>query len=453
MRISVPDPVAQLCRILTDADYEAFMVGGCVRDLAAGLVPNDYDITTNCLPEETMRIFTEKQFSVVPVGIKYGTVAVMVEGVAYEITTYRAEADYTDGRRPDEVHFLKNIEGDLARRDFTINAMAYDPVHHRLTDLFDGIGDMERKIVRAVGDPHARFAEDYLRMLRAVRYAVRFGFEIEPATLSAITAHAPMVARISKERIFAELYKMAGETGADFARGIALLKDTGILHHILPELDVMDQFDHTPATHPEGGVWEHTLAALRMNAEKNATVNLAILFHDIGKPATHSVEGARIRYTRHAEAGHEMIDAIARRLPMPGDLKDALQFAALHHMKFHDLLDMAPHKLIALIEHPQWPVLYTVAWCDAAARGTVDTARWRAIDERVASLREKYIEQRALAAIRAFVNGQLVMQVKNIPPGPQVGAYLEKITAWVLDESIDPADTEKITAYLRSLHL
>ena len=427
------------------------MVGGCVRDQVLGLTPNDYDITTDCLPSETMRLFSDKGFSVIPVGLKHGTVAVLAAGETYEITTYRSDAGYADGRHPDAVHFLKDLRGDLERRDFTMNAMAYDPVAHRLVDLFDGRADMERRVVRAVGDPDARLGEDHLRMLRAVRYAARFDYAIEPQTLAAIRSQAEKIDRISKERVLAELIKMAAETGETFARALVLLKESGLLAQILPEIDCMDQFDHDPESHPEGGVWDHTLATLRQNPDRDAVVNLAILFHDVGKPPTFAREGERIRYLCHHQVGHDMLVDIARRLKMSGELKAAVQFAALNHMKFHELLEMSNSKLVRLIEHPHWSVLYRVAWCDDASRGRVDPEHWRRIDQRVADLHRKYLADRQLAEIRKVVNGPWVMAVKGIPPGPQLGAYIDRTVEWIINESVDLTDKDKIEAFLREL--
>lgn len=451
MRLKVPEQVSLLCGVLIEVGYEAFMVGGCVRDQVLGLKPNDYDITTNCLPEETMRIFESKGFRVIPVGLKHGTVSVLVDDMTYEITTYRSEAGYSDGRHPDKVHFLKDLKGDLERRDFTINAMAYDPVHHTLVDLFGGVADIEKKIVRAVGVADTRFSEDYLRMLRAVRYAARFGYVIEEKTLAATKANAEKINRISKERVLAELYKMAAETGEKFASAIVLLKQTELLSQTLPEIDVMDRFDHDPDTHPEGGVWAHTVATLKQNKESDPVLNLAILFHDVGKPPTFSREDGRIRYLCHHQVGSDMIEGIAKRLKMSGDLKEAIQFATFNHMKFHEVMDISNNKLVRMIENPYWSILYWTAWCDDASRGLVDSERWRKIDERVKSLHEKYFEQKRLAEIRKVVSGRLVMDIKSIEPGPKLGEYIGKTVEWILNNSIDVGDINKIKDYIKGL--
>lgn len=452
-QLHIPQPVALICRTLRDAGYESYMVGGCVRDQLMGLCPRDYDITTNCHPEEILRIFKERQFNVIPVGLMYGTIAVHINNANYEITTYRAETHYEDGRHPQAVHFIADLKGDLSRRDLTINAIAYDPVNDHVVDLFGGRADIAHKIIRAVGDPDGRFGEDYLRLMRAIRYAARFGYSIEQSTGVAIKTHASQITRISSERILAELCKMAGETGDIFADGVVLLKEYGILKHILPEIDVMDGYAHSPDTHPEGGVWEHTVAALRQNNRNDVVVNLAILFHDVGKPSSFRQVEGKIRYYCHHQTGHDVLSTIAQRLKMSGQLKDALQFSTFHHMKFHALLEMSNHKLLQLIESPHWPVLYQVAWCDDAARGPVNVDRWRAIDERIARLHETFIAQHKLAAIRAVANGTFVMRVKNIPPGPKVGQYIEKTVAWALNNAVDAEEQEKMEAFLKDITL
>ncbi|MEI8012644.1 MAG: CCA tRNA nucleotidyltransferase [Candidatus Omnitrophota bacterium] len=452
MRLNVPAAVSLVCGMLLDAGHEAFMVGGCVRDQVLGLAPNDYDITTSCLPEETMRLFEANGFRVIPVGLKHGTVAVLVDDVPYEITTYRSESAYSDGRHPDEVHFLKDLKGDLERRDFTINAMAYDPVHHELVDYFAGMADVERRVIRAVGDPDKRFSEDYLRMLRAVRYAARFSYAMEIKTFEAVKANAGKVVRISKERVLSELVKMAGETGENFACALGLLKQGGLLTCILPEIDIMDAYAHDPDTHPEGGVWDHTLASLRQNRERDAVLNLAILFHDAGKPLTFSREDGRIHYLSHHQVGSDLLVDIARRLKMSRELKEALQFTAFHHMKFHEILDISNHKLMRLIESPYWATLYRAARCDDGSRGgLMDDGRWRKIDARVNSLRLKYIEQKKLEEIRRVVNGRYVMGIKKIGPEPNLGEYIRRTVEWILNDSININDTGKIEDFIKRL--
>ncbi|HNX90848.1 MAG TPA: hypothetical protein PKG81_03215, partial [Candidatus Omnitrophota bacterium] len=289
--------------------------------------------------------------------------------------------------------------------------------------------------------------------LRAVRYASRFGYAIDADTFDAIKANSDKINNISKERVLAELSKMAGETGASFASAMELLKTTGLLKAILPEIDVMDKFEHDPDTHPEGGVWEHTLATLRQNKEKDMMLNLAILFHDVGKPLTFSKEDGRIHYYSHHQVGSDMLTDIARRLKMSAELKGTIQFAAFNHMKFHEILDITTHKLMRLIEDPYWRVLYRVAWCDDASRGLVDSERWRRIDERVKLLHQKYIEQKKLEEIRKVVNGQFVMKIKNIPPGPKLGKYIDLTIEWILNESVDISDENKIKDFLNNLNI
>lgn len=450
--ISVPKQVILLCRALRENGQEAFMVGGCVRDHLLGLTPNDYDITTSCLPNMVVQIFESEGFKVIPVGLKHGTVSVLVDDVTYEITTYRHERGYSDGRHPDSVSFINDVRLDLERRDFTFNAFAYDPLTNNFVDCFNGAEDIRQGIVRAIGDPEKRFGEDYLRMLRAVRYAARFAYKIEPETFAAIQLHAKDIHKISQERVLSELIKMAGEKGKVFINALTLLKETGLLREILPEIDIMSEFDHEPDTHPEGDVWEHTLSCMAQNKADNHLLNLAILFHDVGKPKVYSKEGNKIRYLNHHEAGGAVVNEVAHRLRMSSDLKESIKFAAIHHMKFHEILEMSNHKLMQLILDKNWEVLYQTAYCDDASRlHLFEKDYWQKINKRVEDLRKEYIEKEKYAKLRKAVNGRLVMEIRKIGQGPELGEYIQKTIEWILNNSIDVNDNERIVEFIRNL--
>jgi tRNA nucleotidyltransferase (CCA-adding enzyme) len=452
MKIAVPENVIELCRILRGNGYEAFVVGGGVRDSIMGIKPQDHDITTNALPGEVTEIFRAAGFPVIPTGVKHGTVSVMAGGLPYEVTTYRKDGEYPDGRHPAEVSFVPDLLKDLDRRDLTINAMAYDPLADHVVDLFGGESDLEHGIIRAVGDPVKRFSEDHLRMLRAVRYSARFGFRVEEKTMDAIKRLAGNIVKVSAERILGELVKMASETGEDFASAVALLRETGLLEHILPEVYIMDRFEHDADTHPEGDLWEHTLAALRKNPAKDPFLNLAILLHDVGKTVTRSMADGRVHYHEHHETGKQLIGEIARRLKMSADMREALEFVAFNHMKFRSFTDMSNHKIVGLIMDKNWELLYSASRCDDLSRmGLYDREHWEKIDERVSGLRKQYVEQKKMEAIRRIVNGELVMRVKNIGPGPVLGKYIQDTVEWVLNAGVDVSDVGRIEEYVRGL--
>lgn len=248
--INPPSGALEVVKHLQSNGFEANLVGGCVRDSLLGLTPNDWDITSNATPAKLIEIF--KGYKVIPTGLKHGTITVMVDNQPYEVTTYRTDGTYSNGRQPDNVTFVTDLKEDLARRDFTINAMAYDPISDILFDPFEGQTHLKLGIVTAVGSASERITEDYLRMLRAIRYTTRFGFTLHPWLHSEIQENVRSLHRVSQERIFQELYKMASEPGPKFSTSLQLLKETGLLKAILPEIDCMDQYPHAPATHPEG---------------------------------------------------------------------------------------------------------------------------------------------------------------------------------------------------------
>ncbi|MBF0493904.1 MAG: CCA tRNA nucleotidyltransferase [Candidatus Omnitrophica bacterium] len=449
---TIPRDVRELLRVLTNHGYEAYIVGGCVRDLVMGIKPADYDITTDCRPERTEEIFRKAGFKAVPTGLKFGTVTVISGKGKYEVTTYRKETLYSDGRRPDKIFFSDTIHEDLKRRDFTINAMAYSPLTEEFIDLFDGLKDIRKKIVRAIGNPEERFGEDHLRMLRAVRFASRFGYKIEPRTSSAIKKLASKIQLISGERVFMELVKMAERSGIDFASSLVLLKKTGLLLHVLPEIDKMDKFKHGKDAHPEGNVWKHTLGTIKSACSPNSTLNLACLFHDIGKVESFTKEKKGFSYRNHPLVGVSMIKDIAIRLRMPNELRDILSFTAENHMKVFRFAEMKTSNILKLITHKYWDVLYAVVKADALSRlGAYEKEHWKKIDHKIKRLKNEYKTKSRYEKIRKTINGDLVMRVKKIPSGKKVGECIEKTVEWIIDNSIDLNDLTSIANYIREL--
>jgi len=329
-----------IVRRLADAGHRALFAGGCVRDLLLGVAPKDYDVATSAKPDEVMKLFTRT----VPVGVAFGVVRVLDKGdhpLAVEVATFRGESGYADGRHPTEIHFTNEVE-DVKRRDFTVNGLLYDPIKAEVHDYVGGRADLSAKILRAIGDPHQRFAEDHLRLLRAVRFAAQLGFEIEPATFAAVQACAPNIVSISAERVRAELNRML--SGPHPRRALELLKASGLLCHILPEVDALAGVQQPAQFHPEGDVWTHTLMLLGQLSCAPLSVALGALFHDIGKPPTFTLTD-RIRFNEHERVGAEMTSKIMRRLKYSNEEVERVVALVKGHMAFKDVDHMRPSTL------------------------------------------------------------------------------------------------------------
>ena len=334
----------RVLRTLREHGYQAWLAGGCVRDLLRGHVPKDYDVATSAPPAIVLDLFP-RTFAV---GAHFGVVLVSdeIDGqpVLTEVATFRADGAYSDGRRPDAVQYTLTAEEDVQRRDFTINGLLLDPLapgsnlRDAIFDHVGGLADLDAGILRAIGDPALRFAEDHLRMLRAVRFAARFGFSIHPATHAAIQAQAAKITLVSRERIRDELTRMLTEGHA--RRAFELLDSTGLLIHVLPEVSRLKGVAQPPSYHPEGDVWTHTLLLLaQLNPGRSVTLAWAALLHDIGKPATFTPPANpadRIRFNGHVEVGVSIAAAIANRLRFSND--ETAQILALiqNHMRFAD---------------------------------------------------------------------------------------------------------------------
>jgi poly(A) polymerase len=309
--------------------HAAYLAGGCVRDLLLGREPKDYDVATDARPARIGEVFPDA----LPVGAQFGVMLVHREGLQVEVATFRSDHAYLDGRRPSSVTFTSSAEQDARRRDFTINGLFLDPLTDQILDYVGGRDDLAAGIIRAIGDPAERFAEDYLRLVRAVRFAARLGFEIEPGTLAAIRTQAPAITQVAVERVREELVRILTEGGA--RRGLELLDWTGLLMQILPEISAMKGVAQPPEFHPEGDVWIHTLLMLEMLRNPSPTLALGVLLHDVGKPPTFHV-AERIRFDGHVEIGARMAAAICGRLRF--SRRDAERIVALveNHLRFKD---------------------------------------------------------------------------------------------------------------------
>jgi poly(A) polymerase len=355
-----------IIRTLRDQGRQAYLVGGCVRDILLGREPADYDVTTDATPNEVMRIFPDAY----GVGAQFGVVLVPVppelqiartagdngsgyEATTIEVATFRSDIGYSDGRHPDQVRFSKDPREDVNRRDFTINGMMLDPLSNEVLDFVGGQKDLKARIIRCIGDPDRRFGEDKLRTLRAVRFASRFGFEIEPATLAAIRELAPQVKQVSRERVRDELTKMLIEGHARSA--FLLLDETGLLHEVLPEIEAMKGVAQPPQFHPEGDVFVHTLLLLEeLPHPCSAALAWGALLHDVGKPPTFRVAPDRIRFDGHVDVGVKMAEEICHRLRFSND--DTEQILALvdNHMRFGHAMRMSESTFKKFVRMPHF---------------------------------------------------------------------------------------------------
>ena len=337
-----------VCRILREAGHQAYFVGGCVRDILLGREPTDYDVATDATPDRVQQLFPGS----LAVGARFGVIVVIEtsavgDSLQVEVATFRSDIGYSDGRHPDQVAYAETAQEDVKRRDFTINALLLDPQTNEVLDFVGGRDDLRAGVIRAIGNAEDRFREDKLRMVRAVRFAARFGYAIEGATFAAIVKLAPEIHQVSAERIRDELTKVLTEGQA--RRGFELLDETGLLRELLPEVARMKGVEQPPQFHPEGDVWIHTLLMIeQLQSGCSPTLAWGVLLHDVGKPPTFKPPAGpngRIRFDEHVEVGTRMAEEICRRLRFSNE--DTAQIAALveDHMRFKDVPQMKPATL------------------------------------------------------------------------------------------------------------
>ena len=359
----------EIIRTLRVRGHQAYLAGGCVRDLLLNREPADYDVATDATPQQVMQILPQtyavgEQFGVVLVPYRKEEEADQIARTsassgqtrahhrdAVEVATFRLDMGYSDGRRPDEVRFTKDPREDVERRDFTINGMMLDPATHEVLDFVGGRADLNAGIIRAIGDPERRFAEDKLRMLRAVRFAARFDYQIEAATMTAIQKLANKIHQVSAERVREELTKMLTEGQA--RRAFQLLDTTGLLREVLPEIAAMKGVEQPPQYHPEGDVFVHTLLLLdKLPAGASKTLAWGALLHDVGKPPTFRVAPDRIRFDGHVDVGVKMAAEILRRLRFSNDDSDQILALVDHHMRFGQVQQMNQSTLKKFLRMP-----------------------------------------------------------------------------------------------------
>ena len=350
-------------RTLRDRGHQAYLCGGCVRDLLLHRQPADYDVTTDATPDQVMRIFPETY----AVGAQFGVVLVPLpktdepapdapassKSNAIEVATFRSDVSYSDGRHPDAVRFSRDPREDVERRDFTINGLLMDPISGEVLDFVGGRADLDARLIRTIGEPRQRFTEDKLRMLRAVRFAARFDYQIDPATFTAIQHMARLIHQVSCERVRDELTKMLTEGHA--RRAFLLLDASNLLHEVLPEISGMKAVEQPPQFHPEGDVFVHTLLLLQnLPHPCPATLAWGALLHDVGKPPTFRVAHDRIRFDGHVEVGMKMAEEICRRLRFSNDDTEQILALVQHHMRFGQITLMKESTLKKFLRMPKF---------------------------------------------------------------------------------------------------
>jgi poly(A) polymerase len=360
---------------LRSRDHQALLVGGCVRDLLLGREPKDYDVATDAHPDEITAIFPRSGL----IGAQFGVVLVREDDAVVEVATFRSDLAYRDGRHPEGVRFETSPREDALRRDFTINGLFLDPFSGKTFDYVGGEQDLRDGIIRAIGDPRVRFREDHLRLLRAVRFAARFRFVIDPETMAAMRDLAPAITRVAPERVRDELVRILVEGGARY--GFELLDESGLLEQVLPEISAMKGVEQPPEFHPEGDVWIHTRMMLEGLDHPTPALAMGVLLHDVGKPPTFRIAD-RIRFDGHVEAGVRIARDILARLRFSNE--DAEQILALidNHMKFADAGKMRESTLKRFLRLPKFPEHLELHRLDCLnSNGRLDN--WEMLNERL----------------------------------------------------------------------
>lgn len=429
----IPSEVQAVFTELDAAGYEAVLVGGCVRDALLGRIPHDWDVATSAMPEQVCKLFPKT----IPTGIQHGTVTVMMGEEPVEVTTFRSEGKYTDGRHPDRVTFGVTLQEDLARRDFTINAIAYDPIKDQLIDPFGGLVDIKRECIRTVGLPQHRFSEDGLRMMRAVRFMATLDMQLDFDTRNGIRASLETLKGVSSERIRTELLKLLGAEKPSVALSVAM--NTGLLGQFIPEL--------TPShTHPQNkyhkyNVWEHVLVTVD-HSMPDPIHRMGALLHDVAKPATAepAYGDGQFSFYGHAVLGAEIAQEITTRLKFSNEDQERIVGMVRHHMALFGYDESSNKKILRRIVKKVGnllPDILCLSMADVIAKGTGEDP-----EVRFAGIRERLWEvmgeiasgEAAVSTNQLAINGHDVMQELNIPPGKAVGDAMKALLEKVLDE-------------------
>ena len=441
MVIDLPAEVKGIIEKLEASGHEAYIVGGCVRDSLCLAAPKDWDVCTSAPPEQTLNVFSGE--NVIETGLQHGTVTVVLNHKPFEITTYRSDGIYSDSRHPDSVEFLTDIKGDLSRRDFTINAMAYSP-KAGVVDFFGGIEDLKNGLLKCVGDPDERFQEDALRILRAMRFASTLEMKIEENTAKAMFSNRGLLGRISKERIASELNGMIVGTGAYDV----FVEHAAILLEIIPELAPALGFEQNNPHHCYD-VLTHTFKSID-SAPKDLAVRLALLFHDIAKPICYSLENGVGHFFGHQQAGAEIAGKVLSRLKYDNDTVSAVKKLVLHHDS--EILPESRNvkRWLNRIGETGLRQLVEVKRADIMAQAERYRQERLDILKDVSGTIDEVIEQRQCFSLKDLaVTGREMMEI-GIPPGPQIGKMLKLLVDMVIDEQVDNSKEELMRVAERS---
>ena len=431
----------EIIEILKKAGHEAYWAGGCVRDMLLGIEPKDFDIVTSAKPDEIEHLLEKT----IPIGKEFGVILAVKGGHHFEIATFRSDSGYSDGRRPHAVEFTDAKE-DAFRRDFTVNALFYDPAEDKIMDYVDGQVDLRDKLIRFIGDPEERIKEDHLRILRAVRFKNVYDFQYHPDTYQAIKKHVRLIKDISRERIADELNKMImakHEPGKAFEE----LFEIGALELLIPELCKLKGLAQPMQFHREGDVWDHSVAALNALTDEQAgedplpeqppslTLKWATFMHDIGKYDTFSVDDERIRYDHHAEVGADIARKILNRLKFPKKIVERVDWLIRHHMMVVPLLEMNDGRRRAWFLREQFSELLEVYRADAMGIKPMGLSEYHEI---------KKLYMHEIAELKKLpeklIDGEEVMEILNLKPGQEVGKVLEEIRHLQLEGKLETAE-------------
>ncbi|HEY3667732.1 MAG TPA: HD domain-containing protein [Polyangiaceae bacterium] len=456
LKNSIPAEVRELCSRLSEGGFRAWVVGGCVRDLllaewngeSGSSHRGDWDIATSARPEQVQKLFRR----VIPTGIQHGTVTVVAKESSYEVTTLRGETTYTDGRRPDGVYFVDDIKDDLARRDFTINAIAYDPLADQLIDPFDGMVDLRARVLRAVGDPAVRFAEDGLRVLRGARFVATLGVTLDPGTARAIAPSLDSYRKVSAERVRDEWLKTT--KARQPSRAFEVMKDHGLLTITAPEL--MESVGCEQNRYHAYDVWGHAMHCLD-NCPQNPLVRLAGLLHDVGKPRSRAFSDKTNDYTfyEHERIGAEITGPLLERLRFSNDERARIVGLVRHHLVCYDETwsDSAVRRWIRRVSPELVEDLYALNEADVRAKGkdaSLDLEHIAQLKAHVA----KVIAQGAAFNVKDLaIDGRVLMTELGAKPGPDIGRVLRALLEEVVDDpTLNTKETllERARALLRS---
>ncbi|MBU1151590.1 CCA tRNA nucleotidyltransferase [Patescibacteria group bacterium] len=438
----------QIVEILKKAGHQAYWAGGCVRDMLLGIEPKDFDIVTSAKPDEIEDLLEKT----IPIGKEFGVILAIEKGHHFEIATFRSDAGYSDGRRPDAIEFT-NAEQDAQRRDFTINALFYDPTTDEIFDYTNGQKDMEERLIRFIGNPEERIKEDHLRILRAVRFKNSYDMQYHPETYKAIKENVELIKNISAERVAEELTKMI--MGDNPGRAMEELYEIGALEILIPELTKLKGLAQPLEYHHEGDVWDHSLQSLESLTDEESDPNplpadppskelkWATLLHDIGKYDTFSSDQERIRYDGHSEKGAEIATKILKRLKFSQKSIKKVAWLIEHHMMVVPLFEMPDNRKRHWFLNPDFPDLLQLYRADAMGITPLDLSAYEGLKK---LYRHEIAELRLMPA--QLLSGDEIMKILNLKPGKELGSVIEDLRDKQLAHEIKTAEEAK--AYLKN---